>query len=184
MSLDRIQLPDFIIVDLYKTALVEIESEKETVRMEPKYSTPDNIEPIITAQDQPIKYLGQNAKNVIIIVYNNEVSFVNDNDLAFLTSILKACNFNLGDIAIINAYTQPLAFNELKETLSAKYVLLFGIEPSEIKLPFIIPQFQVQQYAGCTIIAAPELAELNNPAPAGKLLKSKLWLSLQRCFDL
>lgn len=182
MSLDTIHLPDFLIADLYKNCLVEVEMAKESKAD----SAINNKLTKGQKQEKPpaIKYLGQNEKQVAVIVNNSKVDFVNDAEKLFLTSILKACGFNLSDIAVINLNNQIHTYQELKENLSSRYLLLFGVEPSSIKLPFTIPVFQVQQYDGCTIIVAPALNELNNATPDGKLLKTKLWLSLQRCFEI
>jgi hypothetical protein len=184
MSSDKIQLPDFLIADLYKNSLVEIENAKENRQIPAQKGNTLSTELMTPQLDSSLKYLGQNEKNIAIILNSNEAAYVNDSDLQFLTNILRACNLHLGDIAIINTDIQPVTFSGLKESLSAKHVLLFGVEPGDIKLPFSIPQFQVQQYAGCTIITAPPLAELNAPTSEGKLIKTKLWVSLQRCFDL
>ena len=184
MSLDKIQLPDFLIADLYKNCLVEVENGKENAEATLHR---DQNEAVVSSTEMPekaIKYLGQNGQQVIVVVNNSDVVFVNDSEMQFLTTILKACNFNLGDIAIVNLNNKMHTYQELKENLSARYLLLFGTEPADIRLPFTIPQFQVQQYAGCTIVAAPALSELNKPTQEGKLLKSKLWLSLQRCFNI
>lgn len=184
MSSDKIQLPDFLIADLYKNSLVEVENAKEAAQIPPQKDTVLTSEFVPPQQHTSMKYLGQNEKNIAVILNTNEAAYVNDSDLQFLTNILRACNLHLGDIAIINTDIQPVTFSGLKEHLSAKHVLLFGVEPGDIKLPFSIPQFQVQQYADCTIITAPPLAELNAPTSDGKLIKTKLWVSLQRCFDL
>ncbi len=189
MSLDPIQLPDFVIADLFKNSLVEIEKPENTIKQPPKKSQPEVItkktdETVLLQTVEKIKYLGQNKKQVLVIVNNTDETFVNDSDLKFLTNILKACNLTLGDIAIINHNMLATSFTEIKEQLAAKYLLLFGVEPGDIKLPFIIPMFQVQQYADCTLVTAPSLSELDNPSPDGKVLKGKLWTSLQRCFDI
>ena len=184
MTAEKIQLPGFLIADLYKNALVEIEDTKEDTKASTQKRSFVAEEASHAKPDDGLKYLGQNEKNILIIVNTNEAAYVNDSDLQFLTNILRACNLNLGDIAIINTDIQPINFNLLKESLSAKTLLLFGVEPGDIKLPFSIPQFQVQQYAGCSIVTAPPLAELNAPTNEGKLIKSKLWRSLQTCFDL
>ena len=179
------QLPPFIIAELYKNALVEIDEDSATTALN------KNEFDSIIINDKAVKanvaeriYLGNNRKYVSIIVAESTEQFLNDSDLTFLTSILKACQLSIDDIAIVNQLKSPVTYSYLKETLNAKYILVFGIEPTEIKLPFIIPHFQVQQYAGCTIIIAPPLTDMNKDDNAGKMLKTKLWMSLQRCFNL
>lgn len=181
----KAQLPPFIIAELYKNALVEIDVDTVTTSLNKnEFDTivinDKTVEPI----DDDKIYLGNNRKFISIIVAENTEKFLNDSDLKFLTSILKACQLSKDDIAIVNQLKSPVTYSYLKETLDAKYILVFGIEPTEIKLPFIIPHFQVQQYAGCTIIIAPPLTDMNKDDDEGKILKTKLWMSLQRCFNL
>ncbi len=178
-----VQLPGFIIAELYKNVLIETGNDdvvqktiSQNVDVQVQHSTP------IT--DSTIKYLGQNGKQVIVVVESTDAAFVNDVALQFLTKLLKACGLHLDDIAIVNTNIQPLTFVALKEELGAKTILLFGIDTADIKLPFDIPLFQVQHYAGCTIVPAPTLADLDNETKEAKQKKRNLWDSLQRCFNL
>jgi hypothetical protein len=184
MSFENIRLPAFLIADLYKDHLVEIENTTE------KFATINKEKPSVknneleVSQAKTIKYLGQNQKAIIAIVNDSEAAIINDTDLAFLTNILKACNLNLADIAIINKHNQELHFAEIKEQLDVEKILLFDVSPSSIILPFSIPHFQVQPYAGCTIVTAPSLSIINKSTEESRLLKSKLWLSLKQIFKI
>ena len=181
MNEEKLKLPDFLLADLYKNSLVEIHSHTTDSRTNKDIAS----EPAETseASDQ-IKYLGENAKNVTVIVVQHDVDFLNENDLIFLTNILKACHLNLSDIAIVNVAKQPLTFQQLKDQLSCHYALLFGVDPSTIKLPFTVPAFQVQKFNECTIMQAPALSSLNQSTQDGKLLKTKLWMSLKQMFGI
>ncbi len=184
MPENNFTLPDFIIADLYKNSLVEIENDENPVNHANK-SSKDAIEFAEPEAAKPENfYFGKNEKFVSIILNEPEAEFINEDDLQFLTNILKACKLSVDDIAIINFRNHQKTFNDLKELMSTRYFLLFGVEPTDIKLPFIIPHFQVQQYAGCTIVTAPALHDINKNSDEGKLVKTKLWLSLQRCFDI
>jgi hypothetical protein len=183
MSFDKIQLPDFLIADLYKDCLVELESIKEAGANEYEEKIIQKIEPQVEAS-KTIKYLGQNQKNITVIVNTHDAAIIGDSDLTFLSNILKACGFNLGDIAIANKHNQDIQFTTVKEQLSANYILLFNVEPFAIGLPFTIPHFQVQPYADCTIIAAPALEVLNQPTEESRILKTKLWTNLKRLFNI
>jgi hypothetical protein len=183
MSFDKIQLPDFLIADLYKDSLVELESieEVEAVKYEEKII--QKVESQVEGA-KSIKYLGENKKNITVIVDTGEAAIISDSDLSFLSNILKACGFNLGDIAVINKHNQDVQFTTVKEQLAASYILLFNIDPFAIGLPFTIPEFQVQPYANATIITAPALAVLNQATEESRLLKTKLWTSLKRLFNI
>jgi len=98
--------------------------------------------------------------------------------------MLEACKLNLGDVAIINHQTIPVSFAELNRQLNPKNILLFGLEPITIKLPFTIPEFKIQEFGACHYLYVPSLDELNQDNDAGKLQKSKLWLCLKQMFNI
>jgi hypothetical protein len=90
----------------------------------------------------------------------------------------------MDDIAIVNTADQSLTYHTAKEQIQTKYLLLFGVEPTSVKLPFIIPHFQVQQYDGCTIMLAPDLSQINNTDPESTKLKRNLWNGLKEVFAI
>ncbi len=144
----------------------------------PPAKTPDPAEPA------PYKFLGNNRRNVAIIVHSPGTPFLPDNQLAFLTKILEACRMNIGDIAIVNAATAPVAIAALRQQLSPTAVLLFGLEPVAIKLPINFPIFRLQPYDACTYLSAPALSQLVQNSEESKLLKSKLWVCLKTLFNV
>ncbi len=180
MSFETIQLPKFLIADLFKDCLVELDSIKETANLNRPKSKPD-LKGLPVQQTKTIKYLGQNKKHVIVIV-NDEAEIINDSDRAFLTNVLKACSLKLADIAIINTHNQEIQYAGIKEQLDVEHLLLFDVEPASINLPFSIPHFQIQQYASCTFLTAPSLARLNQPKEESRLAKASLWTSLKQIF--
>jgi hypothetical protein len=184
MSFEKIQLPDFLIASLYKDCLVELENLKEEPANAEAESLSPNVEDVNINYTHTIKYLGQNKKNVLVIVNDPEAVVINDTDMVFLTNVLKACSLSMKDIAIINTHEQDVSFSVIKEQLAAQTILLFDVEPSVIRLPFSIPYFQVQKYAGCTILSAPSFAILNQPTQQSRLLKSQLWVSLKQLFNI
>src|SRR4051812_16789051 len=178
MTNEKIQLPDFLIADLYKGSLVDLDTFKAKKAPEITEEQPV-VDQETIASSEEIKILGENKKHVTIVVNQPSAVFVAEDELTFLTNILKACQLNLADIAIINLATQSLTWEAIKNQLEPVNMLLFEVEPSIIKLPFMIPQFQLQKFDNCTIMVAPSLSLLNNPAADGKLLKTKLWMSLK-----
>lgn len=184
MSFEKIQLPHFLIASLYKDCLVELENIKEEpANVEAENSLP-KVEDANINYTHTIKYLGQNKKNVLVIANDPEAAVINDTNLTFLTNVLKACSLSIKDIAIINTCEQDISFSVIKEQLDAQTILLFDVEPSVIRLPFSIPYFQVQKYAGCTILSAPAFGILNQPMQQSRLLKSQLWISLKQLFNI
>ena len=174
-SLEKIQLPDFILADLYKENLVILKEiqviEKQTAKI--KNELPETK-----------WFLGDNKKNICIVVNDLEAVYLNEDLLNFLTTILGACKLNLGDVAILNYNNNNFQYSFIKEQLSPKYLLLFNIEANAIQLPFTIPYYQVQQYDKCSILTAPTLQIMLGTTEEAKLHKSRLWLSLKKMFTI
>lgn len=183
MSTEKIKLPDFVIADLYKGCLVDI-GNYSSEKIKPLAEKPQKKAETPAPKVEKINYLGENKKKATIIVNQPEAVYLNKDDLTFLTNILKACQLNPADIAIINIAAQEITFTKIKEQLDAAQIVLFDVEPSVIKIPFMIPPFQVQNYDGCKIMIAPALSSLNNLSHEGRLLKTKLWVSLKQLFGI
>jgi hypothetical protein len=164
-------------------------------------TTPPTPEPAATAQtvpsapaktsspktptpQAPIKCLGNNRRNITLLVQAPTSPFLPDNQLAFLTKILEACRVTLADVAIVNHAAAPVTITELKQQLQPKIILLFGLEPAAIRLPINFPAFRPQDYDGCTYLSAPGLEQLVPNTEESKLLKSKLWVCLKTIFDV
>ncbi len=171
MDLKNLQLPDFLLADLYKSSLVELPNE----------ATPKKQTTKITAQQW---FLGENKKQVVIVVKDDEAVYLRDEWLNFLSSILSACKLNLGDTSIVNFNKTSCDYEALSEKLSPKFLLLFDVTAKEIQLPFTVPFYQVQQYNNCSFLMAPALENMLGTAQEAKLEKSKLWLSLKKMFNV
>jgi hypothetical protein len=178
---EKLRLPDFLLADLYKNFLVEIEP---TITKDQHTEEPEIIKPVEANPTGKIKYFGENGKKVTIVVHQAEAIYLKEDDLAFLINILKACNLTISDIAIVNTSSQPVTFQQLKEQLGSKFVLLFNVDPSAIKLPFIVPAFQVQNFDSSIVMMVPPLSSLNLANQEGRILKTKLWMSLKQMFGI
>lgn len=183
MDQDKIILPDFLIADLYKGCLVDLDTFALNQQTSVTKSLLETAK-VITDAPVKIKHFGDNQKKIIVLVNQPGSDFLNKADLTFLTNILKACRLETTDIAIVNVAEQPVTFMEIKEQLSALQLILFDIAPLSIKLPFNIPHFQVQNYADTTIMLAPALAVLNRQDNESRVLKTKLWNGLKQVFSI
>jgi hypothetical protein len=139
-----------------------------------------------TVKPEPGKpwYLGNNGKQITVMVKEDTVPYINDKHLQFLSNVLSACKLNLGDIALVNFKNYPLGFDELKKQTNPRIVLVFDISPKELKLPFTIPVYQVQDYAQCRFLFAPSLIKMEADNTESKAEKTKLWNSLKILFQL
>jgi hypothetical protein len=135
-------------------------------------------------QTQGYKFLGKNNRHITIIVASPGTAFLPDDELNFLTKILEACRMNIGDVAILNHNTTPITITALRQQLQPVNILLFGVEPTAIRLPINFPEFRPQPYDQCTYLTAPPLQQLVGNTADAKLLKSKLWVCLKTLFEV
>ena len=139
----------------------------------------------IQAPSGPVyKSLGNNRKQITIIVQSPGIAFLPDDQLTVLTRMLEACRMNMGDVAIVNHASEPVVIQSLRQQLNPAIILLFGIQPVDIGLPINFPVFKIQAYDDCTYLYSPSLAELLPPTEESKLLKSKLWVCLKTLFGI
>ena len=166
MSLDNIQLPRFIIQDLFQKSLVDLSIEK------PMKSKP---------QKGSLNFFGGNNKYITILINDPGAGFIAAEQQTFLSGILNACKLTMDDIALINMAAYPtLQYQTLSQELSPKIILLFGVPTAAIELPFVIPEFQKQLHNKQLYLSAPSLSALESD----KELKRKLWVLLKEIFSL
>jgi hypothetical protein len=174
MDINHIKLPAKVIADLYHSSLID---PLEMVVNPAEAASTENK----TYSDTSWKSLGENRKNVLIIVSYSDAVHLPDHDLDFLTGILGACKLSMADVAVVNTNNHPEAsYRELLDFFKSKVVLLFAVEPASFGLPMSFPHFQIQPFAGNSFLFSPSLTELEHD----KLLKSKLWVCLKRLFNL
>jgi hypothetical protein len=166
MSIDNITLPPFVIQDLFQKTLVDL-------------NTNDKKQTISTGKE--LNFFGGNKQHIILLVNNPDAAFISDQQLTFLSGILNACKLTLEDIGLVNIASYPtISYKKISETFTPRIVMMFGISPNAIELPFVMPEFQRQSYNNQVYLAAPSLDELEN----NKELKRKLWIVLQQIFSL
>ena len=166
MSLDNLRLPSFIIQDLFQSCLVDL-----TLDILAKSGV----------KKGEINFFGGNNQHITVVVNTVNGEFISPEQLNFLSGIITACKLTLEDIAIVNiAAHSSLSYQKIITALAPKIVLLFGVSPETIQLPFVIPEFQKQVYASCLYLSAPDLNKLEE----NKDLKKQLWLILKQIFSL
>jgi hypothetical protein len=172
-SFKNLQLPDFIIADIYKNDLVAWNKEK---KVEEKKS----VEPV----ENKKWFLGENQKNIVIVLQDETAVFLRDEWLQFLSNILAACHLNIGDVSIVNLTNHPATYKEIISRLQPKYFILFDIDLQRFQLPFIIPNYHLQQYNQSQLLLCASLQQMDGNSQEAKLEKSKLWVSLKKMFDI
>lgn len=177
MSLNTIEFSPNIIAELYKSSLVETGTAEDSHFSQPQ-------------KPKAWKFLGENKKQILLVMNDPEAVHVSDNQLPFLVNLLKACRLSLGDVAVFNFYSlasqskeakvKPEELNELLNYFAPQKIFLFGVHPSAWGLPLLFPAFQIQTFKNITYLYAPPLKEIE----ADQLLKSKLWLCLKNIFSI
>ena len=204
MGLNDIRLPASLIASLYTHSL-NGGDKGDAVIVSPKTSnlpgyegadelalktSPDPTEtypPAVTKVSNTqkakteFKFLGNNQKNILIVVSYAAVPHLPDEELGFLTKMLEACKLSLGDVAIVNHHNYPgTVAKDYLGYFESKIVFLFGIDPLSFGLPVSFPAYQVQAVAKTNYLFTPPLEE----RIADPLFKSKLWVSLKRIFGI
>jgi DNA polymerase III psi subunit len=166
MGIDNIQLSPLLLQQLYQKSLVDFSDKKEVI------PAPNETTLIVNK-------LGNNEKNILVVVHEKDAAFLIDAELALLVGILTACQLSLADIALVNFNKNPeINFNNLSQHFNPSTILLFGTEPSLLDFPLLFPHFQLTKYNGQTYLSSPSLKQIANDVS----LKKQLWLQLQKHF--
>lgn len=184
MSLENIQLPDFLLADLYKDHLIQLENIEVAAKSNTLIGQAESSEKEAVGEKTDIRYLGENKQHVTVIIDEPDAVFIEADDLGFLTNVLNACKLSLGDISIINIHNQSIQHTQIQRELTAKQVLLFGVDTTAIQLPFSVPEFQPHAFAGTNYMKVPALREIKQPGDQAKQLKANLWLNLKKIFNI
>ena len=173
MAFEDVILPDFVIADLYKNTLIE--SVNESVSQ-----TQSNIE----IKTEKIRFLGDNKKNITVVVNDEKAVFIEEDKLQLLTNLLAACKLNNADVAIVNICNSNYKYKQVKAELQPTNLLLFGISAKTFELPLVFEEYKLKTYDNCQILIAKDLDFLIGTTNEVKMEKSKLWLCLKQMFSV
>ncbi len=149
-------LPNSLITLLYKDVLIEDKTylEKNTEEQETM------------------------PKDVLIIAKSASTN-LNEKQILFLTSILKALKLGLNDVNLITNLDEHFGpYKTMVSKYSPNKIILFGLGPSDIELPMNFPPFQIQAFENKKYLCAPTLEEIEE----NKSTKLTLWQGLQKLF--
>lgn len=134
-------------------------------------------EEIVTLpQAKEFKYLGQNQKQILILVEDVENEVSTEAGKVLLRNLLKAIHLTTGDFALVNyAHYKQTPFDELKRFFQCRLLIAFGVSAADLKLETqALNQVVMQQ--DTKVILTKHLPLLDKDAAAKKVL----WLSLQQ----
>jgi DNA polymerase III psi subunit len=164
MNFEQFHLPGFLLRDLYKESLVELNEIQQSAVKKPELK--DNA-------------LGNNQKQVLILVNYADSQVISDPELSFLLTILNACKLTLNDVVIVNFATEEkITYQKLVQEFKPKVVLLFGVKQASISMPVLFPDFQVQSFMDIRFLSSPPLQSLQQD----DTIKRKLWTGLKQLF--
>jgi len=177
MSLNELRLSSSLVAMLYPNSLLQFDNEDAV----PASNNAVAQQETNVASKETSKWLGNNQKNILIVVRYADVVHLPDDELNFLTGMLTACKLSLDDVAIINTCNyEKVNYKEMTTLYNSRIVFLFGFTPGDFELPVNFPAFQVQTVSGCTYLYTPALEERNKDS----MFKSRLWLSLRSIFGI
>ncbi|MGB4844958.1 MAG: hypothetical protein WBP16_10865 [Ferruginibacter sp.] len=166
MSLDKIQLHSTVLQSLYNKSLYDLNSNNPQTN---------------TAKPAAISFLGDNLKNIAILISSTEAIYLPDEELNFLLGILTACKLSMADVALINIEKNPaLSFKDVTEQFKSEKVFLFGLEPGSLGLPLEFPHYQIQHFNNQVYLSSVTLSDLQQD----KAEKMKLWNCLKKIFSI
>ncbi|MFS8082568.1 MAG: hypothetical protein ACMG51_03885 [Ginsengibacter sp.] len=162
MGLDNIELNLKICSRLYKNSLVVkskfIKNEKKALKT--------------------IEYEGANKKKILFIVRKSDGAGQLSEEMELLNSMCKACNLTKDDIALVNFNPSMPDYATLRTQFKFKFLLAFGVSPSDISLPGHFEDFQIVKQNDAQLIFVPQLNEFIN----NKAYKTSLWKGMQQLF--
>jgi hypothetical protein len=186
MSLDDIKLSPFLVKKLYENSLLDdtissTSAANTEIAKDEKGPIFNKINVTEKGNFDGIKYLGKNAKNILIIVDEKEHAFLGDDELSFLMNILNACNVSMQDVALVNASNNDdVVYENLNAQFEPRIVLFLGTEPQLLNFPVQIPQYKIQAYNNQQYLCTPALQKL----ASNKEEKKKLWMVLKVMFGI
>ncbi|SEW19229.1 hypothetical protein SAMN05428988_2953 [Chitinophaga sp. YR573] len=165
MSLDQVQLDPYLLARIYTQPIV-----------------PGKNSPAPKVQEAPpkVKFLGENQKNITLLIQNESEAYLNDELFNLLTNILNACKLGMQDIALVNISQYPaMPFTAWQTAVPMKQCVLFGISPASLGLE-TFPTYQVMQVSGCQLLYSDAFFDISQD----KALKGKLWTGLKQLLNV
>jgi hypothetical protein len=166
MGFENFKLPTVLVPELYGNSLI---GNAQTAPLQE------------VNQETAFAALGNNEKNILLVVNDPQSVFLGEADLTFLTGIINACQFNLSDIAIVNtASYNSMDCQMLWKQFNPSTMICFGVQAEDIQLKKAILLFDVQKMGTVNVMFAPSLKEI-----AGQVeYKKKLWHQLKSIFRI
>lgn len=130
-------------------------------------------------QAETYRYLGENKRQVLVLVYYPGEEYLPEAEKAYLEKILAAAGLRPDDIALLNyARYKEHRFPALKRFFNFRHLLLFGITPGRLDIPAAVSLYCTADTEGARILAADSPETLRPDTQKRRLL----WAELQKLF--
>jgi hypothetical protein len=150
--------------------VAEIEMSTEVEATEPVAE----IE-VVVSPEPSFAYKGLNARNILILVYDevNEVTTPEGREV--LKNIVKSKDLSGNDFALVNYAAYPTAsFEALSTFFNSKIIFAFGVSPLQLGLDDY-PIHRLIEHQGVQVIFSADLHQMSSE----KALKIALWACLK-----
>lgn len=162
--LNNLQLGPAMLEALYRNSLVDLNT-----------NVPSPID--VKQTSRSIAFLGNNARNVLVLVRNNAEEFFSGAEHTFFTKLLKACHLELNDVAVVNLAKENALMERITKQLNPAHIISFGTGAGN-------ELFRMENVDGRKYLNAPRLSDLVEETEKSKQLKAKLWSELKMMFGL
>lgn len=182
MPLNDIALNSQLLHGLYRQALVVTDQPASRLPEAtigaavaiPQEKAPDRV---------PLQVLGNNHRRFVILVHYPGLPYLPDDSFQFLGSVLKACQLNAADAAILNLARQEVKLADIHDQLQPLYLVAFGKDTLMAGWP-AGPDFTPLRAGSTQFLLAPALEILNQQGDSAKPLKKQLWEALKQMLQL
>jgi len=166
MSLDNFQISVGLTTELYRNSLVALDT--------PQIKS-NSLKP------QSLNFLGQNQKQILILVNDNEAIHLNDADTALLTGILNACKLNFNDIGLLNlSQLSEIDLSLLQDHFNPNVMIAFGINLTSIAIEQHYEYYVISKLKSMTFLNASSLTQIGKNVEE----KKQLWNCLKSIFSI
>lgn len=165
MSLQQLQLDPYLLAQMYDQPIIpEMRS----------------AQPAVEKALPKVKYLGENQKNVLLLIQNESEAYLNDELFNLLTNILSACKLGMQEVALLNVAQYPgLTLADYKKVLPVQQCIIFAIPPEQLGLP-PMQTYQLETHLQIPVLYSDHLQLI----ATDKAAKGKLWMALKQLFGI
>lgn len=165
MSLEQLQLDPYLLAQMYHQPII------------PEAGTAAPAAPKVLPK---LKYLGENQKNILLLIQNESEAYLNEELFNLLTNILNACKLGMQDVALLNVAATPgLTLQDYHTALGFRHCIIFDIPPAGLGLPEMAP-YLPESHFGAMALYSGSLQQI----ATDKALKGRLWQGLKQLFGI